>query len=111
MPEFDPRAKNEFEAAQNRDAGVRLFISTFTFVLLTIIFRKNRMRVISFLIAVLVLLRVQAEAAEFHFAGTSISDDIFLQEIGWKIPSKQPLTTISALHGVIFAGTTNGLLE
>jgi hypothetical protein len=111
MPEFDPRAKNEFEAAQNRDAGVRLFISTFTFVLLTIIFRKNRMRVISFLIAVLVLLRVQAEAAEFHFAGTSISDDIFLQEIGWKIPSKQPLTAISALHGVIFAGTTNGLLE
>src|SRR5690349_4530437 len=40
-----------------------------------------------------------------------IADEIFLQEVGHKIPSDMPLTSITAANNTVYAGTSKGLLR
>src|SRR5262249_7838713 len=69
-------------------------------------------------VAFQVLLLVAAQTSALAVAAESnagkpnpIADEIFLQEVGHKIPSDTPLTSIAAANNAVYAGTSKGLLR
>jgi hypothetical protein len=57
------------------------------------------------------MLSVRGELVRTHQAASALPDDVFLQEVGRKVISGEPLTTVAAADGIVFAGTGKGLLR
>ncbi|MSU36239.1 MAG: hypothetical protein EXS36_14315 [Pedosphaera sp.] len=62
-------------------------------------------------LAVAVCLSARAELTAVHRAPAAMPDDVFLQEIGRTVPFPEPLTTVTAADGVVYAGTSKGVLR
>lgn len=57
-------------------------------------------------------LPIEASASELtavHRAARSIPDDVFLQEVGRKVPFGEPLTAVAVQEGRVFVGTAHGV--
>jgi len=52
-----------------------------------------------------------AVTATLQIAATPVPDDVYLQEVGYSLPSPVPLTAVAVADGGIFVGTENGLLR
>jgi hypothetical protein len=52
-----------------------------------------------------------SRAAELPHLWQPAQDDVFLQEIGSKIESRDPLQAVAALGDEVFVGTTNGIAK
>lgn len=51
----------------------------------------------------------RGELRNVHFAEHAIPDEVFLQEVGAKIPSSEPITSVATVDNEVWAGTGKGL--
>jgi hypothetical protein len=57
------------------------------------------------------VLSVRGELVGTHRAASALPDDVYLQEVGRKVTWGEPLTAVAAADGIVFAGTSKGLLR